>query len=202
MRFSIRPYRRFPVQCSVMYNAGPFRSQGTGWNRSRVVVCVALCVLTVWRQVHMGWIRRLLGEKVLATRPEVSTVDVLGHSLKCQVCRHDQFWRHEVLLNTRTLTFFDIEWMNRDATCVICERCGYVHWFVSTTTPEWICSATPENSPWRLPTQTSFSLGLVQTPITRDHVYQRMDHFQHVKNCRDGINSRTKRIVIKQNKSE
>jgi len=24
MRFTIRPYRRFPVQCSVTYNAGPF----------------------------------------------------------------------------------------------------------------------------------------------------------------------------------
>jgi hypothetical protein len=24
MRFIIRPYRRFPVQCAVIYNAGPF----------------------------------------------------------------------------------------------------------------------------------------------------------------------------------
>ena len=24
MPFSIRPFRRFPVQCAVMYNAGPF----------------------------------------------------------------------------------------------------------------------------------------------------------------------------------
>ena len=24
MRFTIRPFRRFPVQCSVTYNAGPF----------------------------------------------------------------------------------------------------------------------------------------------------------------------------------
>jgi len=84
----------------------------------------------------MGWISRLLGEKILATKAEISTVDVLGHSLKCQVCGHDQFWRQEVLLNTRTLTFFDMEWMNRSATCVICEQCGYVHWFVSTTTAE------------------------------------------------------------------
>lgn len=34
MPFSIRPYRRFAVQCSVMYNAGPFRGQGTAWNLS------------------------------------------------------------------------------------------------------------------------------------------------------------------------
>jgi hypothetical protein len=35
MPFSIRPYRRFPVQCSVTYNAGPFQGQGTVWNLSQ-----------------------------------------------------------------------------------------------------------------------------------------------------------------------
>jgi hypothetical protein len=34
MPFLIRPYRRFPVQCSVTYNAGPFQGQGTIWNLS------------------------------------------------------------------------------------------------------------------------------------------------------------------------
>ena len=34
MPFSIRPYRRFPVQCAVTYNAGPFQGQGTVWNLS------------------------------------------------------------------------------------------------------------------------------------------------------------------------
>ena len=34
MPFSIRPYHRFPVQCSVTYNAGPFQGQGTVWNLS------------------------------------------------------------------------------------------------------------------------------------------------------------------------
>ena len=32
MPFSIRPYRLFPVQCSVTYNASPFQGQGTVWN--------------------------------------------------------------------------------------------------------------------------------------------------------------------------
>ena len=34
MPFSIRPYRRFPVQCSVTYHAGPFQGQGTVWDVS------------------------------------------------------------------------------------------------------------------------------------------------------------------------
>ena len=35
MPFSIRPFRCYPVQCSVTYNAGPFQGQGTVWNLSR-----------------------------------------------------------------------------------------------------------------------------------------------------------------------
>ena len=34
MPFIIRPYRRFPVHCSVTYNPGPFQGQGTVWNFS------------------------------------------------------------------------------------------------------------------------------------------------------------------------
>jgi PilZ domain len=34
MPFTIRSYRRFPVQCFVTYNPGPFQCQGTVWNLS------------------------------------------------------------------------------------------------------------------------------------------------------------------------
>lgn len=32
MAFTIRPYRRFPVQGSATYNAGPFQGQDAFWN--------------------------------------------------------------------------------------------------------------------------------------------------------------------------
>ena len=34
MRFSLRPFRRLPVQCAVTHNAGLFHSQGTLLNIS------------------------------------------------------------------------------------------------------------------------------------------------------------------------
>jgi len=34
MPFTLRLYQRFPVHCSVTYNAGPFQGQGTVWNLS------------------------------------------------------------------------------------------------------------------------------------------------------------------------
>jgi hypothetical protein len=32
---AIRPFRRFPVQCSVTYNLWPFQRQDAVWNVSR-----------------------------------------------------------------------------------------------------------------------------------------------------------------------
>ena len=34
MPFTLRPYRCFPVHCSVSHNTGPFQGQGTIWNLS------------------------------------------------------------------------------------------------------------------------------------------------------------------------
>jgi len=34
MPFTLRPFRRFPVQFCVTHNAGPFQGQGTLWNLS------------------------------------------------------------------------------------------------------------------------------------------------------------------------
>ena len=34
MPFSIRPHRRFPVNCAATYNAGSFQGQGTIWDLS------------------------------------------------------------------------------------------------------------------------------------------------------------------------
>jgi hypothetical protein len=34
MPFTLRPYHRFPVQCSVTYNASSFQGQSTVWNLS------------------------------------------------------------------------------------------------------------------------------------------------------------------------
>lgn len=30
----------------------------------------------------------------------------------------------------RSPPVFDLDWANASATCMVCERCGYVHWFL------------------------------------------------------------------------
>jgi predicted nucleic-acid-binding Zn-ribbon protein len=63
-------------------------------------------------------------------RPQPEPVEIFDRSLKCQFCGYDYFWRRNILLNTRTATFFDLDWLNQSATCFICDRCGYIHWFL------------------------------------------------------------------------
>jgi len=66
----------------------------------------------------------------LGGKAEPTTVDIHNRPLECQLCRHNYFWHHDVQLHTPAATLFNLEWANRFATCVICARCGYIHWFL------------------------------------------------------------------------
>ena len=58
------------------------------------------------------------------------SVQVAGLELRCRICQHGEFWQREAQMNTAVATFFNFDWANRTATCYVCERCGYVHWFL------------------------------------------------------------------------
>lgn len=66
----------------------------------------------------------------LFSSPKPKSFMVLDKPLHCQICGHDEFNRREVLLNTTLATLFNVDWANRSAMCFICDRCGYVHWFI------------------------------------------------------------------------
>jgi hypothetical protein len=63
-------------------------------------------------------------------KPAAEPVDVLGEPLECHVCKHDRFRRRRAQLNTAVCSFFNLDWANKSATCVVCDRCGYIHWFL------------------------------------------------------------------------
>jgi uncharacterized protein YbaR (Trm112 family) len=61
---------------------------------------------------------------------EATKREVAGRQLVCPFCDHDRFFVRLTLMNTRGATFFGLDWANREADCYICERCGYVYWFM------------------------------------------------------------------------
>lgn len=63
-------------------------------------------------------------------KQEPETIIVRGQPLECHVCRHEHFWTREAQLNTAAATFFNMDWANESAVCIVCDNCGYIHWFM------------------------------------------------------------------------
>ncbi|MGB5811226.1 MAG: hypothetical protein WBG86_11885 [Polyangiales bacterium] len=61
---------------------------------------------------------------------EAREFDVGDKQMRCQFCDETKFWTKKAQLNTAVMSFFDVEWLNPEATCLICDSCGYVHWFL------------------------------------------------------------------------
>jgi len=62
---------------------------------------------------------------------ESENVTIAGKSLDCEICGHNKFWQREAQLNTAMATFFNFDFLNASATCIVCGRCGYIRWFMS-----------------------------------------------------------------------
>lgn len=56
--------------------------------------------------------------------------------LKCLICGHGKFWERAAQLNTPAASFFDFDWANQTGACLVCSRCGYIHWFLTDLPPE------------------------------------------------------------------
>ncbi|WP_221798910.1 hypothetical protein [Paenibacillus typhae] len=55
--------------------------------------------------------------------------EVNGLRVICVHCRHDRFDHGFAQLNTALLSFLNLDFANRSANILTCDRCGYVHWF-------------------------------------------------------------------------
>lgn len=61
-------------------------------------------------------------------------VEIVGQTLRCQVCAHDAFRHRKAQLHEAVATFFNVEWASPTADCYVCGACGYVHWFLPPKT--------------------------------------------------------------------
>ena len=66
----------------------------------------------------------------LLKKTESKSFEIHGKELRCLICGHDEFWRREGQLNTAAASLFQLDWANKSAVCIVCDRCGYIHWFL------------------------------------------------------------------------
>lgn len=64
-------------------------------------------------------------------RPEGQGValQVGGKRVVCPICGETDFAARKVMLNTRKLTFFNLDFLNKTATIYRCLRCSHLLWF-------------------------------------------------------------------------
>lgn len=63
-------------------------------------------------------------------QPEQYNIAGAGRTLRCLICGYDLFLCREAQLNTAVATLFNLDWANKSAVCLICDQCGYIHWFL------------------------------------------------------------------------
>ena len=62
-------------------------------------------------------------------KKSAESVEVLGKPFYCPVCSHDGLFLGRAMLNTTVLTFLKLDWANRNAAVITCEKCGHISWF-------------------------------------------------------------------------
>jgi predicted nucleic-acid-binding Zn-ribbon protein len=66
----------------------------------------------------------------MSKETESCSYSVAGKAVKCSHCGNQTFGEGSALLNTRALTFFNLDWANRAAHILVCRTCGKVEWFL------------------------------------------------------------------------
>ena len=58
-----------------------------------------------------------------------------GRKIVCPHCANDRFSRRKAMLNTRIATFFELDWVNRSSTVLVCSNCTMIQWFGEAPEP-------------------------------------------------------------------
>jgi hypothetical protein len=58
---------------------------------------------------------------------------IYGNEFRCVICKGEEFSVGHFLLNTRFNTLINSDWMDKGATCLICNDCSYIHWFAENS---------------------------------------------------------------------
>lgn len=65
---------------------------------------------------------------MLKTQPV--NVELDGRTLRCLVCSQESFHKRRTHLDTAMLAEMNPQWSDSEGHCLICDHCGYIHWFL------------------------------------------------------------------------
>ena len=75
----------------------------------------------------------IMGSENSSNEPPIedgASYEVADRIVDCSHCGSKRFEKSTAQLNTAGLTFLGLDWANRNATILICARCGHIEWFL------------------------------------------------------------------------
>jgi hypothetical protein len=63
---------------------------------------------------------------------EFKNIFISDRLVKCDICQGTKFWLSKAQLNTRAMTFFNLDWLNASSLILICSNCGAIQWFLKS----------------------------------------------------------------------
>ena len=69
--------------------------------------------------------------------PSLVTIGAGRLRFACPACKGNLFYDRQIKLNTTGAEFFNMGWANESADGLVCQRCGYLHTFVSGSVELW-----------------------------------------------------------------
>jgi hypothetical protein len=67
-------------------------------------------------------------------KPSGSRYSTSWQEIRCTQCDGERFSSGHALLNTAGLTFVGLDWLNRQAILLVCDRCSAIQWFAGPVT--------------------------------------------------------------------
>ena len=67
-------------------------------------------------------------EKIKSNIP--SSYQLNNNKISCPHCSNDKFLKGTALLNTSWMTFFSLDWANKQASILFCDQCMQIQWFL------------------------------------------------------------------------
>jgi DNA-directed RNA polymerase subunit RPC12/RpoP len=83
----------------------------------------------LYKEFAMPYVFESMPETAKKKNRVATQLIVKGRSIRCPLCNHDQFWEKKVLLNSRGMTFFGLDWANKESQAMVCDDCGHVLFF-------------------------------------------------------------------------
>ena len=71
------------------------------------------------------------GVEAMGEAPTGERYTVAGLSVTCRHCKGDKFVEGRALLNSAGMTFFNLDWADRNAAILTCTACGHIEWFLA-----------------------------------------------------------------------